>query len=236
MKRFYKVVEVVSEGASFSIRLDGKPIRTPAKAPLLVPTRALADAVADEWQAQSVVVVPATMPMTQLVTTSIDSVTPMRVEVVEDLLAYAATDLICYWAEQPDDLIRRQEAAWQPLLEWAADALGARLVATQGIMPVEQRADALRALAGAVADLPDPTLTGVRHAAARTGSLVIAFALLRHRLDPGQAFAAALIDETFQAEQWGEDTEAAARREGLAAELVAVGRFLDLLAEPQPAD
>ncbi|MGP1397738.1 MAG: ATP12 family chaperone protein [Inquilinaceae bacterium] len=232
MRRFYKIVEVAPQKESFSIRLDGKPIRTPAKAPLLVPTRALANAVADEWRAQSVVVVPATMPMTQLVTTSIDSVTPMRAAVVDDLLAYAGTDLICYWAEQPDDLIRRQEAAWQPLLEWAADALGARLVATRGVMPVEQRAEARRALARAVADLPDPTLTGVRHAAALTGSLVLAFAMLRHRLDPAQVFAAAVIDETFQAERWGEDTEAAARREGLAAELTAVGRFLDLLAEP----
>lgn len=236
MKRFYKIVDVAPEGGSFSIRLDGKPVRTPAKAPFLVPTRALANAVADEWRAQSVVVVPATMPMTQLVTTSIDSVTPMRAAVAADLLAYASTDLLCYWAEQPEDLIRRQEAAWRPLLDWAADALGARLVATQGIMPVKQRGEALRALERAVGDLPDATLTGVRHAAALTGSVILAFALLRHRLDAAQAFAAAVVDETFQIERWGEDAEATARRDGLAAELVAVGRFLDLLAEPEPSD
>ncbi|MBM3597845.1 MAG: ATPase [Alphaproteobacteria bacterium] len=235
-KRVYKSAEAVPARGRFagiadgySVALDGKPIHTPAKAPLIVPTRALAAAIAEEWSSQGDTVAPATMPMMTFASTAIDRVAPQRQRVIEEIAAYGGTDLVCYRAEAPADLVRRQQAAWQPLVDWAALTYDAPLGVTAGIVPLGQPAGALNALSRAVAGFDDLALAGLHVATAAAGSLVIALALAARRLDVEAAFAAAQLDETYQIEKWGEDAEATVRRAAIRADLDAADRLWRLL-------
>jgi len=230
MKRVYKAVGVAEAGDGWEVRLDGRALRSPAKAPLVLPTRAMAEAVAAEWDAQADEVKPDTMPVMQLASTAVDRVGPQRAAIVDGVAAYAGSDLLCYRADHPRELAERQAREWQPLLDWAAHRYDALLQATSGIVHRAQPEDALKALRNAVDALDDWQLTGVQNATALAGSIIIALALYERRIDAGTAFELSQLDETFQIEKWGEDAEAAKRRASLRADLEATERFLSLLA------
>lgn len=230
LKRFYKDAQATAvEAGGFAIHLDGKAVKTPLGRPLRLPNARLAEAVAAEWRAQGGTILPHTMPLTQLASTALDRTGPERASISEQLMGYAATDLLCYRADFPPELAERQARGWQPWLDWARDEVGARLVVTAGILAIDQPAEALAALAARIESLDDWRLAGVQSACPALGSLVLALALEAGRLSASDAFALSHLDETFQAEQWGEDTEAAARRTALEADVMAAERWLGLL-------
>jgi chaperone required for assembly of F1-ATPase len=229
MKRFYQAVSVTEEDALFSVALDGKPLRTPAKAPLPLPRRRLAEAIAAEWQAQGERVRPHTMPLMRLASTAFDLVARRKPAVVAELAAYGGTDLLCYRAEQPPELAARQQAVWQPLLDWATLRYDAPLLVTAGIVPVTQPEASLKALAAAVDAFAPLPLTALHAAVTASGSLILGLALVEGRIDAEATFAAAQLDESFQIERWGEDYEAADRRAALRADIEAAARFARLL-------
>lgn len=232
VKGFYQNATVIEAEGGFTVSLDDKPVRTPAKQALLVPTRALAEAVAEEWQAQGETVNPRSLPLTRLVSIALDLVEPRRQEVVTELVKYAGTDLVCYRAETPPELAARQHAAWQPLVDWAALSFDAPLTVTVGVLPVTQPADTLRALERTVGAYDTPRLAALHLATAACGSLVVALALVEGRIDAEAAFDAAELDASFEIERWGEDTEQTHRRIALKADIVLARRFVDLLAPP----
>ncbi len=213
----------------FRVVLDGRPIKTPAKADMVLPSLTLAEALAAEWQAQGAEVEVRSLALTGLVWTAIDRVGPGRARVVEEVAAYAAHDLVCYRAEAPAALAARQQAVWQPLLDWAALSFDARLAVTAGVVPIAQPTEALAALRAAVAAKNDLELTALGAAVTAAGSLVIALALGAGRIDAAAAFEAAQLDESYQIERWGEDPEAARRREAIRADLEAAARLMALL-------
>ena len=229
MKRFYKNASAQAVEGGFAIALDAKTLLTPAKLPLVVPRLALAEAVADEWQAQVDEVRPHTMPLMRLASTAIDLVAKRHAEVVAEIANFAETDLVCYRAEHPAELVARQHAIWQPLADWATLRYDAPLAVTSGIVPVAQKPTTLHALAVAVAAYEPMALTALHAATTASGSLVIALALMEGRLDAEGAFAASQLDESFQIEQWGEDYEAADRRAALKVDIAAAARFVALL-------
>lgn len=229
LKRFYKIVAVAPDGTDFAIHLDGRPVKTPAGKRLAVPSQALAEAMAEEWQAQGEQIRPSTMPLTQLASTALDRIGPERAVILDQLSRYAGTDLLCYRATSPSDLVARQQAAWQPLLDWAEDTIGARMVVTAGIVAIDQSADALAALAGRLAVYDLWRLTVAQAACAASGSLILALALAERRISAAQAFDLSQLDENFQIEQWGEDWEARQRRDGLRRDLDAAERLLSLV-------
>ena len=229
MRRFYKKAEVVSAASGYGIALVGRLVKTAGKQDLIVPSLALAAAVAAEWEAQQGEIRREAMPLTRLAGATIDRSAAQREAVVRQVAHYAGTDLVCYRAAHPPALAARQQAVWQPLIDWAAGRYGAPLVVTTGIVPERQPAASLAAFTEAVAEHDDFSLTALHAATATCGSLVIALALLEGRLDADQAFAASQLDESFQIEAWGEDAEQAERRAALAAKIVAAARFISLL-------
>ncbi|AZL58767.1 ATPase [Tabrizicola piscis] len=208
-RRFWTEATVVPEGDGFTVHLDARPVRTPLKAPLILPTKALADAVAAEWQAQTGKVDPATMPFTRTANSAIDTVAAHFDAVVDMLAAYGETDLLCYRATGPAALIDRQSAAWDPLLDWAAQALGTPLQVTHGVMHVEQPATSLATLKAAVRALSPFQLAAFHDLVAISGSLILALAVTRGRLAADDAWTLSRIDESWQIDQWGADEEAA---------------------------
>jgi chaperone required for assembly of F1-ATPase len=229
MRRVYREVTTRPAEGGWGIAFDGRPMRTPARHELVVPSAALATAIAAEWDAQQDEIRPATMPLTRLAATAIDRTGAQRELVVAEVANYAGTDLVCYRAEHPPALVARQQAEWQPLIDWAMLRYDAGLAVTHGILPQPQSPAALKAFAAAVAAQDDFRLTALHAMTGTCGSLVIALALMEGRLDPGAAFAASQLDETFQIEAWGEDAEAAARRRALADDIAAASRFAALL-------
>ncbi len=204
-------------------------MRTPAKNELIVPSPALAEAIAQEWQGQGDTVSPLTLPLTRLVSTAIDRVTPRRDAVVAEIAKYASTDLLCYRAPEPPELAQRQHEAWQKLLDWAHERFDAQLVVTEGITPIAQAPAALAALERAVAAHDALMLVALHLATSACGSLVLALALMEGRVSPQEAFAAAELDESFQIERWGEDPEQTKRRAGLQEDIALAARFAALL-------
>jgi chaperone required for assembly of F1-ATPase len=229
MKRFYREVSLQPGAGGFELLLDGRPARTPAKRPLLLPTAALAEAVAAEWREQGEELRPDTMPLTQLACTTLDITERQELALQAELAAYGATDLLCYRAGQPVSLVARQAALWQPLLDWAAEALGAPLAVTEGVMAVAQPSASLEALAEAVRSHRSFALTALAQLVRTTGSLVLALAVALDRLDAAGAFATAELDESWQRELWGEDALAMSRRARLAADVEAAARLLALV-------
>ena len=195
--------------AGYAVHLDARPIRTPAGRPLLLPTAAMAEAVAQEWQAQQEVVEPATMPMTRAANSALDKVAVQREAVIDLLAKYGGSDLLCYRAEGPGDLVAREAAAWDPLLAWAEATFGARLAVTSGVMPIDQPQEALSRLAAPMEGMGDLALTGFHDLVALSGSLVIALAVHDGRLAVNEGWRLSRIDEDWQAEIWGIDAEAA---------------------------
>lgn len=229
MKRFYKDASVAAVDGGFGVVLDGKPVRTPAKATLVIPRSALAEAVADEWDAQGEEVDPNSMPLMRLACTAIDRVAGEREAVIGETAGFGGSDLLCYWAEYPAELQRRQDEAWRPLLDWSARELGASLAVTEGVVPVAQDKAALMELRAKVAAYDHWMLTALHAATTVTGSLVLGLALAHRETDAERTWAVSRVDHDFQAEKWGEDAEAAEAAAALRAELEAVARFMDLL-------
>lgn len=212
MKRFYKDVAVVDEDGGFAIRLDGRAVRTPARALLTLPTPSLAEAIAQEWRAQEETVDPTTMPMTGLANAAIDHVAPRPAMFAEGVAQYAQTDLLCYRAEAPAPLVARQAAMWEPLLDWARARYDVTFAVTQGIIPVPQPPETLARLAAAVAACDPFTLVGLSTLVSLSGSLVCGLAIVEGEHDPDRVWQAAEIDEAWQVELWGEDVLAAAAK------------------------
>ncbi len=229
VKRFYKEAGSTAVAGGFAIRLDGREVRTPGQAVLVLPSAGLAEAVAGEWAAQGERIEPATMPLMSLACTAIDQIAPNRGAAIGELLDYAGSDLLCYRAAHPEALVARQAEVWQPLLDWAARDLDAPLRVTCGIRHKPQPEDALAALRRTVEALDDLSLTALDCATRASGSLVIALALHRRRVGADAAFEAAELDETFQIELWGEDPEATRRRTAIRADLAAARRLFELL-------
>src|SRR5229473_4018066 len=228
MKRAYRTASVCAVDDGFGIMLDAERLLSPAKQPLTVPSRALAEAIAEEWQAQGPELRPHTMPLMRLASTAIDLVAKNHANVVAEIANFAGTDLLCYRAEQPPALTARQHAVWQKLLDWATLRYDAPLTVTSGIVPVTQPATTLHALAAAVAAYDPMSLTALHAITTASGSLVIALAVLEGELDAEGAFDASQLDESFQIEQWGEDYEAADRRAALKADIATAARFMAL--------
>jgi chaperone required for assembly of F1-ATPase len=226
VKRFYKAVSVAPGDGGFAVHLDGKPLKTPARAPFALPNAALAEAIAEEWREQGEEIDMASMPMTRLSFAAIDTVPSQRCATIEHVLGFGRTDLVSYRAETPNALIARQAASWDPLLEWLAQTYGARLAVTSGIRHVAQSEQSIAALENAARALNDYELVALHAATTITGSLTIALALIAGRITADEAFHAAHVDEHFQAEKWGRDEPAEARRAGLRAELQSAERFL----------
>lgn len=218
-KRFWAEALVVACEGGHTVRLDARPVRTPAKTLLVVPTLAMAEAIAAEWQAQQGVVKPETMPVTRSANAALDKVTPQFNEVVDLVAAYGATDLLCYRATTPQGLVDRQATGWDPVLNWAGEALRAPLKVTAGIAHIAQPEPSIAALSARTAAMTPFQLTGFHDLVAITGSLVLALAVTDRLLTAEQAWDMSRIDEVWQAEQWGADEDAAAaevvRREGL---------------------
>ena len=230
IKRFYKqaAVAAMTDGG-FSVTLDGRSVRTPGGAPLRLPTAALAEAIAEEWRVQGTHVLPHTMPLMQLAATALDRIPPQREAVIDALLDFAATDLLCYRAPEPRDLAERQNRHWQPLLDWAMTQFDAPLRVTHGVMPVPQSEEALVALRRAIAAHETWRLTALQSATVVTGSLILGLALVNGRLDAETVFVVSQLDESHQIELWGEDAEAEERRHHLRHDINAVGRMIYLL-------
>jgi len=227
MKRFYKQATVAPAEGGYAVLLDGKLIRTPAKAGLVVKSRKLAEAMAEEWQTQGEEIDPVDLPLTRLAGTVIDLIEPRRAQIIAEIAKYATTDLLCYRAEGPHELASRQHAAWQGHLDWAGSRY-APLAVTRGIAPLEQAPEALEVYAAAVAAHDSMILAALYIATSVLGSLVLALALIEGRIDAEQAFAASQIDESFQIERWGEDAEAARRRAGIKDDIDLASRFVYL--------
>lgn len=208
-RRFWTTATTVAVPGGFTVQLDARPVRTPLKAPLVLPTLALAEAVAAEWQAQGDKIDPETMPFTRTANSAIDKVAPQQADVAAMLAAYASTDLLCYRAEAPPELVARQAAAWDPILDWVAETFGARLVVTVGVVPVDQPPDSVANLHRRVADLTAFQLSAFHDLVALSGSLVLALAVTEGKVAADAAWTLSRIDEDWQISLWGEDEEAA---------------------------
>jgi len=225
MKRFYKDVAV--SAAPFQILLDGRSVKTPMRAALALPTRALAEAIAEEWRGQGDEILPATMALTKLANTALDRVAAMQDEVISQIAAFS-NDTLCYRAAAPADLAARQAAEWDPLLAWASERYGVRFEVRAGLTHFAQPPETVAALRAAIAAYDVFALSALHTAASILTSLVLALALAEGRLDGEEAFFHSQLDERYQVEQWGEDREAALRTRALLAELMAAERFLRL--------
>lgn len=211
-KRFYREASIGEGAGGFALLLDGKPTRTPAKLPLVVPTRALAEMIAAEWAGQTEHIDPATMPVTRLVNVALDAVVPNPAPVRAEIVKYARSDLLCYRAGEPEGLVASQTRHWDPILAWAREALGARFILSEGVTFVDQPASAIAAIEGAVAAYDGLALAALEIMTTLTGSALIALGLTRGALSLDAAWAAAHVDEDWNIALWGEDEEAMARR------------------------
>jgi chaperone required for assembly of F1-ATPase len=215
VSRFYKAVEVREAAGRHALLLDGRGARTPGRNPLSATSRPLMLKVAEEWERQGETIVPADMPLTRLLNSAIDGVAHTMAETRADILSYAGSDLLCYRAEEPDTLVARQAHAFDPVLRWAAESLGACLNVTNGVMHVAQPPEALAAIGATLDAYEDPVaVAALSVMTTLTGSPLLALAVARGFLSAEAAWQAAHVDEDFQAERWGADAEAVARREG----------------------
>jgi len=229
MKRFYKSVSV---GDGNTVLLDARTLKTPRGGSLDLPTRALAEVIADEWRMQGDEIDPQSMPFTKLANTAIDGITPRCEEVIAEIIAFAKHDHLCYRTDAPAELVRRQSEAWDPLLNWVAERHGAPLLVAKGITSVAQPESSVAALRRAVEAFDPFALAALHVTASICGSLVLGLAVAGKRVSAEEAFALSQIDEQFQVEKWGLDSEAEARAKRLEQELVTAARFLKLSLSP----
>jgi chaperone required for assembly of F1-ATPase len=231
-KRFYSRAHV-GEGEGFTLLLDDKPVKTPARRLLAAPSRALAEKIAVEWNAQSTVIDPGRMPLTRLANAVIDAVADAPRPVADEVAQYLGSDLLCYRAETPAGLVEMQTRHWDPVLAWARDVLGARFVLTQGVMPTAQPSEAIAAAAARI-PIDHWRLGAVSSITTLTGSALLALALNAGALDSGGAWAAAHVDEDWQTSQWGKDEAALERQAHRLADFEAAVAVLKLAGGEHP--
>ena len=229
MKRFWKSVDIAPQEGGWGVRLDGRPVRTPARALLVLPSEALGRAVADEWASAGEKIDPAAMPLTGLANAATDRVAPDKDAFASGLARYAEGDLTCYRAEGPAGLVERQEQHWDALLNWARRRYDVDFQTTSGVIHVPQADATVRQLGQAVAALDPFQLAGLSPLVTIGGSLVAALAVVERAFTPEQAWEAVTVDDQWQAEQWGEDAEAQAALENRRRDFFASARFLELL-------
>lgn len=235
MKRFYKnaaAVPAAGKEGLYQVVLDGRPIKSPAKADLVLPGKALAEAVAEEWEAQAEKIEPAAMPLMTYVSTAVDRVDPQREAVAAEVASFAASDLLCYRADRQPDLVKKQEAAWTPILQWAENRFGGPFTVTNGIMPVAQPNTTLMLVAREVGRLDSFQLTGLHTMTTAMGSLILGFSVFDDYKTPDEAFDLSLMDEGHQADLWGHDEEAVSRWNRLRGEVRTAKRLISLLDAP----
>ena len=208
-KRFYEEVSVEAEDGGFAVRLDGRPIRTPGKNAIVMPSAEMAEAVAEEWRAQEDQIDPTGMPWTRSVNSAIDKVGVQRDEVIDHLASYGGTDLLCYRADGPEGLVQRQAEAWDPLIDWLNARCEVQMQVTSGVMPVSQEAVLAARLRQPMEHMSDFHLTGFHDLVTLSGSFVLALSTAEKQHSPDEMWSISRIDETWQIEQWGEDEEAA---------------------------
>ena len=229
-KRFYAAATVAPrETGNFGIELDGRPIKTPAGHALAVPSQALAEAIAGEWNAQGDAIVPASLPLTRLANSAIDGVTDREAEVLQDIVKYAASDLLCYRAASPAGLVEIQTRVWDPILDWLGAEYDAPFKVETGMKHVEQPSASLDAVRQAISALGPFRLAALHVITTLTGSALIALAHAKRFLNSDAAWEAANVDENWQVSQWGEDFEAAQRQKKRFSEFLNASRFFDLV-------
>lgn len=229
VKRFYKDVTTVEAEGGFTILLDGRPVRTPARRALILPTPGLAEAVAGEWNGQEESIDPRTMPLTGLANAALDRVASDHPAFAASLARFGESDLLCYRADGPDSLVGRQDALWNPLLDWARRRFDVDFALACGVIHQPQAEETIKRLSDAVASRSVYELAGLSPLVTISGSLLIGLALAEGAIDVPGAWAAATLDEDWQAEQWGEDAEAKAALDARRADFDAGHRFLQLL-------
>lgn len=229
MKRFWREATVVDVDWGHGVALDGRRVTTPRKRPLVMPGRRLAELVAAEWAAQDATIAPATMPVNRLATTAVDLMPERRAGAIQQVVEYAQTDLVCYRAGGPRELVERQALHWDPPLAWLAETRGARLRTAGGLMPVAQPEDAVRAVTALVTALGDWRLVGVHAVTTATGSVVLGLMMEAGAIDAAGAGEAALVDERFERERWGDEADALDRERRVLADVQAAHRFLRAL-------
>ena len=229
MKRFWTDAGVVEAGDGFAITLDGRPVKTPARADLVVPTRTLADAIAEEWNASGDKVDPRTMPLTGLANAAIDRVAADQLGFAAGIARYAETDLTCYRAQGPATLVARQSESWDALLGWARRRYDINFASVPGVMHVAQPEETVRKLGHAVAALDDFALAGLSPLVTIGGSLVAALAVWEEAIPAKAAWEAVSLDDRWQLEQWGADAEGQAALDARRDDFLAAARFLELV-------
>jgi len=229
VKRFWKEVSVEKEGDGWGIRLDDRPVRTPARSPLIVPTQDLADAIAEEWRAVGEDIDPRAMPLTGLANAATDRVAPERQAFAGGLARYAEADLACYRSDWPPELVSRQAESWDPLLAWARRRYDVDFSTTSGLLHVPQAQATIEQLSQAVASLDAFHLAGLSPLVTIGGSLIAALAVVEKAISPEDAWQAVSVDERWQLEQWGNDSEAETALENKQHDFLAAARFLELL-------
>lgn len=229
IRRFWKTADVEAREGGWAVVLDGRPPRTPAGAPLVLPTEAAARLVAEEWNAQGEHLIPATMPATRLASTAIDRLGQAREAVADEIAAYAGSDAICYVAEAPASLVERQARAWDPWRAWAARELAVELRPAEGVVHRAQPAESLARVKALALELDDFALAGLATAVPLLGSAVLGLALQRGAVSADEAFDLSRLEEGFQEEQWGVDAEAAERTAARRAEARLLARWLEAL-------
>lgn len=229
MRKFYKLAEAGTAPGGYVVRLDGKTLKTPLQKNMILSHEGLAQAIAAEWNAQGAEIIPATMPMMQLVSTMIDKAEGEdRAGMNAEVERYGASDLVCYFALHPAELVARHEAMWRPVVEWMATQ-GMPLKTVQGIQYCAQDPSTIRRMAEEVRAMPAAEFTALQAVMAATGSFALALAFVRGHLDAAQAHKAACVDEDYQLEKWGADEIAQQRLDRIRAELETAQRFLDYM-------
>lgn len=227
-RRFWHEVGTVEGETGFEVRLDGRPVRTPLKTLLALPTRRLAEAVAAEWQAQEGEINPGTMPMTRSANAALDKVAPQHAEVAAMLAGYGETDLLCHRAEHPEGLIDLQNKGWNPVLDWAAGRYGAPLAVVQGVLPAKHPAASLAVYHAVVSGVRPFSMTALHDLVTLSGSLVLGLWVAEGAGDPQVAWDLSRIDENWQISQWGTDEEAGEAAQAKRAAFLHAARFLEL--------
>ena len=229
MRRFYKKVEKVKDDDGWIILLDGKSIKTPARQTLFLPTIALAENIVLEWEEQGLEIDPLTMPLTGYAYSAIDRSQPMKNQLIEQICAYAQSDVLCYRVDKPIDLAGRQEIEWQPILDWLSASRGIDLRVTSGINQVEQEPGVLELVKSNVSSFDQFQLTGLHAATISSGSIVLGLALIDKFIDFKKTQELSSLEELYQMEKWGRDIETIQRHDALRQEIYNAGRFMELV-------
>lgn len=230
-KRFYKLAAVAEQDGLFAVELDGRAVKTPARQNLVLPTRDAAQLIADEFAAQEKEIDPARMPATRLANTAIDGIINDPQAVLEGVLRFASSDMLCYRAGSPERLVERQTELWDPIIDWAASELGARFILAEGVMHMEQPREALAAFGVHLGQFKDAFAIAALHTITTlTGSAILALAIAKGEISGDDAWKLAHVDEDWTIEQWGEDAEAAARRAIREREMIAAVKMLEAVA------